>query len=274
MTETVTSWQRFAELTIKTNDLDPMYSVIRALYHEKYERWLGRFILYFLMFYDAGGAYYAARDTTDATFWDYVKKVYPTAKRGTERRHFRGVAGLRAMANFGYRAPWEIIKEIHRDNYTELEDNIRRNWEGTQMGPYFIWKLFDIYNLIGMPVSLSLNEALRYMPDEPRKAAAHFFPEVSFKEALITVTHGISKYEHPVTHGYCGYAEAETVLCMMKGFFKTRAHRIGDDIEDKYKQLEGIPYLQDMLPPRIDMDLYQAGEPAWLTDTSPSAATA
>lgn len=259
--ELVTDWRRFTELTIKTNDLDPMYPVFRGLSKDRNPRWMSRFIMYFLMFYDAGGAYEAA-EARD--FWAHVKKVFPTAKRGTERRHFRGVNGLRAIAKMEHTDPQEILQEWYDSEYRYMEGNIREGWAGCQMGPYFIWKLFDIFNMIGLPVSLSRAEALKFMPEEPRKAAEMFFPGLSFPDALEKVATQVRMFEHPTIPGrVCDYAEAETILCMMKGFFGTKVHRIGDDIMDKWKQTAGYPELQKHLPPCVDLNLYQAGKPSW-----------
>lgn len=269
MTELINTWQRFAEITIKTNDLDPMYSVIRGLNQTRSRDWMGRFIIYFLCFYDAGGAADAAENWTDKDFWQrlkYAGQVKET-KRGTERRHFRGVNALRACATLeSYEvSPWYLLENMYGvvherpPTYAEFYKRMTTRFAGTAMGPYFIWKLYDIFNIcLDMPITLSFDEALKYMPDEPRKSAEHFFP--SFEHGLKEVTDYIHQYKHPVRPGLCGLAEAETILCMMKGYFKTKTHVIGDDIHDKTVQLANHPELWPLLPDDVEPDAYQRGE--------------
>lgn len=269
-TKIVDSWQEFAEITIKTNDLDPMYSVIHGLNQIKDRDWMGRFIMYFLLFYDAGGAAKVADDTTDQMFWTTVeaKAAFSGTKRGTERRHFRGENARKAIEKLSNRPinqPWSVLMHMYNGTlfegytdrmipersprtYTQLYSHMTSAYAGTQFGPYFIWKLYDIFNVcLGMPITLSEAEAAKYMPDEPRKAAEYFFG--SFNNGLNIVTTYIEQFDHPVREGKCGLAEAETILCMMKGFFKTKTHTIGDDILEKYTQLAGHPELQALLPP-------------------------
>lgn len=271
--EVIVTWQRFAEVTIKTNDLDPMYSVIRGLNQTKSREWMGRFLMYFLMFYEAGDAAFTA-DNLDGLpeyeFWNEVRNCdIMKFKRGTERRHFRGENAKKAIARLTSfeLSSWELIEEMYPPGtgvptYTEFYQHMTTYFAGTQMGPYFIWKLFDIFNLcLDWPISMTIEEAVKYMPDEPRKSAAHFFPNYTFQEAIMEVVAEINDYDHPVVPGRkCGYAEAETILCMMKGAFWTKSHRIGDDIDEKRAQLNWIPALQAMLPEPVTGQYEVGGE--------------
>lgn len=272
MTEQISTWQRFAEVTIKTNDLDPMYSVIYGLNKTKSRKWMGLFIMTFLLYYDAGQATKLADECEDLKLFKYfdhlkyIAKDLPSfMKRGTERRHMRGEnesKALEKLASFGLE-PWDLLLEMYPDisvgrSYTAFYNWMTTEFSGTQFGPYFIWKLYDIFNVcLDMPISLNSAEAIKYMPDEPKKAALHFFPTFEndpfvFPKGLMKVTDYIGQFDHPVVPGRkCGLAEAETVLCMMKGFFKTKTHTIGDDIEDKLRQLVGHPELIELLPPRV-----------------------
>lgn len=282
MTKLISTWQEFAEITIKTNDLDPMYSVIAGLNKYKSRDWMGRFIMYFLLFYDAGGAARMADSISDKDFWVYIKSyaAEPSTKRGTERRHFRGENARKAIEKLSNRPinqPWSVLMHMYNGTlfegytdrmipersprtYTQLYSHMTSAYAGTQFGPYFIWKLYDIFNVcLGMPISLSLDEAVKYMPDEPKKSAAHFFPMAPFRDAVFAVNEYIEKFDHPVREGKCGLAEAETILCMMKGFFKTKTHTIGDDIDEKLVQLREHPELANLLPLRVT-DQYAPGE--------------
>lgn len=269
MAQRVNTWQDFAQVTIETNDLDPMYAVIAGLNEYRYREWMGRFILYFILFYDAGGAASEADygDGVSSEGWfEHIRHLasLKETKRGTERRHFRGDNALSAidrLSSFGL-TPWELLMDMYpgKPTYSTLYNRMTTKYAKTQMGPYFIWKLYDIFNVcLGFPISLSLDEAVKYMPSEPHKAAAYFFPQTSFADAVKEVADEISQYDHPVRSGKCGLAEAETILCMMKGAFWTRTHRIGDDIDDKYSQLASYPSLQKLLPPQVDVGQYELG---------------
>lgn len=276
MTEVIDTWQRFAEVTIKTNDLDPMYEVIYQLNKTKSRKWMGVFIMTFLLYYDAGQAVKVAdmhEEDKDRpwSYWGWLQynaQQNPTfMKRGTERRHFRGEnerKALEKLASFGLE-PWELLvdmydPDLHYPTYTMFYQRMTTKFAGTQFGPYFIWKLYDIFNVcLDMPISLSVMEAMKYMPAEPQKAAEHFFP--SFRTAVEEVTSYISQFDHPVVAGRkCGLAEAETVLCMMKGYFKTKTHEIGDDIDEKAEQLGEYRGIWPLLPDRVQPGTYKRGE--------------
>ena len=260
----VKTWEEFSEITIRTNDLDPMYEVIAGMHQT--DEWMGRFLMYFLCFYHAGDAATCADATDDKTFWEYMvtAAMDPKVKRAAERRHFRGSNALRALATLQghFMAPYELIHSFWGPTYSELNKVMTNRFQNTQMGPYFIWKIYDIQNVcLNRHITLSMDEAMKFMPAEPRKAAETFFPKQSFRETLQMIVQHIRKLPHPVLKGYgCGLAEAETILCMMKGYFQSKAHVIGDDIDDKFYQLMGHPQLQILLPPRINKNAFARGE--------------
>lgn len=268
-----------------------MYSVIRGLNQTKSRKWMGVFIMTFLLYYDAGQAAKVADHFEEGgnprgyfAWLQHVAEVHPSSmKRGTERRHMRGENERKALdklASFGTE-PWDLLQQMYPNSaevrkagahfgldlpeipsYTTFYKRMTIKFAGTQFGPYFIWKLYDIFNVcLDMPISLSLAETVKYMPEEPKKAVSHFFPEVPFSAALVNVCAVIAEFDHPVVPGRkCGLAEAETVLCMMKGFFKTKTHVIGDDIIDKYIQLKDHPELQALLPNVTSKTNYTRGD--------------
>lgn len=241
-----------------------MYAVIRGLNETHSRDWMGRYIMYFLLFYDAGGAYQVA-EANPKDFWGEVKRLamIKETKRGTERRHFRGKNALSALVNLErfQMTPGELLGQMygvdHNPTYTAFYGRMTNLFAGTQFGPYFIWKLYDIFNVcLDMPITLSVGEALKYMPDEPRKAAEAIFG--NFDLGLGQVVGYISQFDHPVRPGKCGLAEAETVLCMLKGAFLTKSHQVGDDIDEKVSQLKGIGGMS-YLPPPVS-GLYKLGD--------------
>lgn len=261
----IQNWRQFADITIAVHDLDPTYDFLYQASMVYGEDWSDRFMLHYLMFYNLGGAARAANGSTDDSFWDYVTNGYHLFKRGTERRHFRGELGSKAIGNLRkHGPPSEIIRDMYAPTYTELIKLFQTKFAGCGFGPYFIWKLMDLQDRVyGRPIRLNKDEALKYMPDEPRKCAATLWPHKALSSSLTDVTAFILNlpYKAPgMPNRQCGYAEAETVLCMLKGFFITRTHTIGDDVASKHKQLADFPDLLALLPPNQDWSCYERPE--------------
>lgn len=256
----VNSWPQFARITIQTHDLDPMYDFINNARQVKGQTWADKFALHFFMFYDAGGAAAAADHKGD--FWKYVFDNFDKFKRGTERRHYRSEKGLRAVKHMSkYGSPSMVWEIMHRPSYTELARNIEVNFVGCEIGPYFMWKAYDLMDRgLGLPISLSLSEAVEHMPDEPRKCAASVYPTHGLNALLVDIVEAIEDLPAPgAANRNCSYSEAETILCMMKGYFLTKSHLIGDDIEEKHMQLASHPEYIQFLPKRININDYQRG---------------
>jgi hypothetical protein len=258
----VTNWRDFAKITIETNDLDPTYVFLYNAKKANGNDWATRFAMHYLCFYDLGEAVMAARSSTQETFWDYTMANYPIFARGTERRHSRGQLGLSYIANLARRGtPEELWKEMWAPTYNQLIQKFKENYQNCGFGPYFVWKVMDFQDRVwGKHIDLTLDAAVRYCPDEPRKCAKIMWPELQFYDVMEIVTDYIKRF--PAPPGYdrmCSYAEAETVLCMLKGYFITKTHTIGDDIDSKYKQLARFPELKQYLPPKADWSQYERG---------------
>lgn len=245
---------RFAQYTVTCGDLDPMYDLIYRAGERYGEQWKYQFALQFFMYYDAGQAAALANAKTELDFWHMNNYGYEHFKRGTERRHFRGEKGRQAMLRFQHMGgPEQIWKKMYRPTYPELVRNIEENFQGCQVGPYFTWKAMDFFDrCFGWPVELDRLSAVKYMPSEPIKCALTLWPDRPVADTLDWVVEQISDYYAPGKIGkYCSYAEAETVLCMIKGFFLTKTHTVGDDIDEKHAQLKDHPYLLEFLPPKL-----------------------
>lgn len=248
----VNTWQEFARETIRINDLDPTYEMLRNARKEYGDEWVARFCLHMLMFYHVGEAEVAA-NLDGVEFWKHVEDNYETCKRGTERRHFRGANGRAAIASLKpafLTAPGSALRAFYRPAYPDLYRAVAGG--ATGFGPYFIWKWADYLQCVfDLPIDLTM--AHKFMPDEPAKCAKKYWPDLTLKQALDTVVDEIKQYPDPFSKSRpCGVSEAETILCMMKGYFITKSHRIGDDLLDKYKALGDSP-LRHYLPPKQDL---------------------
>ena len=263
----VNSWQKFADVTIGTNDLDPMYEFFTSMRNSTYgEDYTDRVMMHFVLFYHIGEAIDAA-NYTGQQWWTHVWSKFGSCRRGTERRHFRGKQGMDALTRLQRAvdgaAPEDAFRMMTAPSYTELMNLFTKGrFEGTGFGTYFVWKILDLQERVLLnPISVTHDEALKYLPDEPRKCAAHIWPHRSLSAVLHEVCEYIADYPVPTTeHRTCGIQEAETILCMLKGYFITKKHVIGDDIREKHSQLAAYPHLLRFLPPTVELEEYVRGE--------------
>lgn len=268
----VEDWRDFARILIQTNELDPAYDVIAQL-DCRYEdpTWMGDFMIYYIMFYDLLGAYKCAEyfrennSKLSMTYWTYLLRAAadPKTRRGGARRHFRADNALYAiekLASFGM-TPAELWRDFHAPTYHDLYVKMTTKYAGSQIGPYFIWKILDLQEVCCVnDIELDLKQALKYLPEPPRKAAARFFPNYSLSETLVQIVEFIQQFPNPVNSRPCSYQEAETILCAFNGYYGSRVHWIGEDIQNYHDQLASEPDLQLLLPPVIAKGTYTVGD--------------
>lgn len=266
----IQNWREFADVHILDKEIDPLYEFLYAIQADKGPYWANRFTLHLLMFYDVGGAVKCANETTEDTFWGYTFGGYDTFPRGTNRRHSRGALGLSYITNLAsHGSPVDILPRMYAPIYRDLTKLMDRNFPGCGFGPYFIWKLMDFQDrCFGRPVRLNLDDALKFLPDEPRKGAALIWPDRSLKDVLIGITGYISQYPAPgAPTRNCGFAEAESLLCALRGYHKGTYHH-GKDLEERHRQLAPFPDLIKYLPP-LPKEKYE--RPATLDSATLSA---
>jgi len=215
-------WRGFSKLLFKLEDADPGYMLLARA--ELTEAQKLRYVLAWCTFYNPGLAARAS-DYQGARFYEFLRKVYPTAKRASERRHFRGQAGLKALAQWQdlYPKPEAMIEACFGSTYLEVRKNMQHM---AQMGDYFYWKLADIQDTVfAQPVNFTGCE--KYMPKVPQQGAEMIAELEStcfaLPVAMSTVTKHISKMKHPFKPNRpLALQEAETVCCVFK------QHVVGD----------------------------------------------
>lgn len=256
MLVTVSNWRQLADLLITTDELDPVYPFAVRLGEKEGRMFQTRFLTAFFMFYDLGGALDAAKASDDESFWDYIRANYAALPRGKERRHARGELGKQYVKNLSARGkPSQIWSKLYAPTYSELVLNIAHEFEGCGIGPYFTWKLMDLFDrVLGQPVRLNKAEVDRWLPPEPRKA-------IKLSGVSISDVCGyILNYPAPgLQNRKCGYSEAETILCAIKGFWFSKSYMIGDDLNRRHRELERHPEFIKLLPPNLE-DTYVRGD--------------
>jgi hypothetical protein len=259
--------RKFAREHVTSGEIDAIYPVIYRMRHEHGWAAQMRFATHLFLFYDAEEAAKCAFNKSP--FWSYVREGYPTFKRGKARRHFRGENGLKAieiLESLGNpHAFWEYMA---CSEYAMMADKVARTLRGAQIGPYFQWKAMDILDrCLSMPVKLNYFDAVKYLPDEPRKGAQLIWGDKHIGEVLNEVVNWISDLPAPgAPTRNCSYAEAETILCAISGLMKGSYH-VGDDIDGRHKELADYPDLKILLPPKQDWTNYVCSlDSAFLSD--------
>lgn len=213
-------WRTFAKNLFKLEEADPGYMLL-ARAELTYEQKL-RYVLAWCTFYNPGIAAVAC-EFEGAKFYEYLNKMYPTAQRASERRHFRGQAGLKALAQWKslYKRPEAMIEACFAASYVGVRKNMAHM---AQMGDYFYWKLADIQDTVfHQPVDFTGCE--KYMPKVPQQGAEiiadmeDFTARFDLVDTMRIVTKAISKLEHPFSDRGMLLQEAETVCCVFKQHF-------------------------------------------------------
>ncbi len=220
-------WRAFAKTMFKLEDADPGYMLLaRAKLHREVKL---RYVLAWCTFYNPGIAAIACQ-YRGAEFYDYLRSVYPTASRASERRHFRGQAGLKALYDWQRRfpRPEAMIEACYAPTYLGVRKNMQ---DMTQMGDYFYWKLADIQDTVfAQPVDFTGCE--KYMPKVPKQGAEMIyrlefvdgeFDHTALVSTMTYITKRIELLPYPIKEGRkLALQEAETVCCVFK------QHVVGD----------------------------------------------
>lgn len=233
-------WRKFANQMFKLEDADPGYMLLRRADLPLAQKL--RYVLAWCTFYNPGLAARAS-DFQGGKFYEFLRYVYPHAKRASERRHFRGQAGLKALVQWQslYPKPEAMIEACFASSYLQVRKNMQHM---AQMGDYFYWKLADIQDTVmGKPVDFTGCE--KYMPKVPKQGA----DMIGDMENLFTldiimgvVTAHVSKLDYPVKEGRkLALQEAETVCCVFK------QHVVGD-YKFGFRSAKAYKRLKSMVP--------------------------
>lgn len=209
------TWQEFAVELFSIGDADPIYRAMALADISTQQK--RRFMVGWVTFYNPGIAA-AASEEKGKQFWDYLYAQYPTAKRASERRHFRGKAGLGALRQWEQRFPQpeDMIKYLVGDDYFAVRDRV----SGVRLcGDYFSWKFCDVQdNVFRIPCHMP-PEAARYSPTVPQQGAKLIAPAQTVLQTYQMIADYMNKKRMlapPYYKRTIGLLEAESVCCIRK----------------------------------------------------------
>lgn len=212
------NWKRFTLRIFADADADPGYYAIQYadLPHDQKLRVAVAWCAYYNLGIAAKASEYVGKK-----FWNYLESVYPTAKRASERRHFRGAAGLKALASWRetFKSPEQMAEFMHRPDGTYFDVRSRTNTVA-QMGPYFAWKWCDL-NEVLFDNPIDFTGAEKYSPKVPQEGAKLLFPDAHISQAYGMITEyaervGVVTFTAKNIDRPFGIQEAETVCCVYK----------------------------------------------------------
>lgn len=251
MVETKQDVFEFGRQLISTEDLDPVYSLLwEGRNHFKGGKLADWLVAYWCFYHCGTAAWIIAHGPSSGDgYWAALEEAANSAKhpRGTERRHFRGQNGIKAVRGLrSHGLTCDELIEGLRGGVEEptLETVTGRVTEWGGFGPWIAFKVADMIERLGIfPVSFSPMDVFK-MFDAPRKGAE-----------LMAEKYGPHRGSTPYLWAYnqiirqlgtlkapprferrINIQEVETVLCKWKSHMNGH-YPPGNDIEEIHKGL-------------------------------------
>ena len=211
------SWKQFAKTLFEIEDADPGYMLLgRAKISLPQKR---RFMAAWCAFYNPGIAAKAS-EYEGELFWRYLRTQYATAKRASERRHFRGKAGLDALKTWQERftLPEAMVSYMVASDFFKVQYRAK---SVPQIGVYFVWKFADVQERVFRIPCAFPPEAAKHSPSVPQQGAKRIAPDLTVGETYAMIADYLNDlgmrsppwYDRPMN-----MQEAETVACVYKQY--------------------------------------------------------
>jgi hypothetical protein len=226
------SLEEFGKQILQASDLDPIYTMLANsnLSKSQKRRWCAAY----WCFYHAGAASYLSEQND---FWPAMLTAGLNEKptpintrwpRSAERRHFRGVACIKALTCLAARFPQpEWMAETFERQAPSFHKVRDRVMEQPLFGPWIAFKIADMLDRV-LNTHVDFSEADVFMFDSPTEAAVMWYD--GDHEGGYGVAHGIkiqmalghlnreltSFTAPPFNDRPLGLQEFETVLCKWK----------------------------------------------------------
>lgn len=211
------TWKQFAKTLFELEDADPGYMMLGRVALPKAQK--QRFMTAWCAFYNPGIAAKAS-EYEGELFWRYLKVQYATAKRASERRHFRGTAGLNALAAWQDRfvLPEKMVEYMTAPSFFKVQYKAR---EVPQIGGYFVWKFADVQERVFRIPCTFPPEAAKHSPNVPQQGAKQIAPDLTVGETYAMIADYLNDNgmrSPPWYDRNMNMQEAETVCCVYKQY--------------------------------------------------------
>lgn len=239
------TWRQFAPKLFNQYDADPGYYCLA--FSDLPHRQKLRAAVAWCSYYHLGIAAKASEYKGEA-FYDYLRSLYKTAPRASERRHFRGAAGLTAMESWqsAYPNPEDLASHIlgAKPDYFSIArqaGNIRL------FGDYFKWKWCDLYEVLsGNPVDFTGSEFRS--PKVPQLGAVLIAEDEGNEQKTVVDIYGmivrhcrVKGMSSPVLpEKPFGIGEAETICCVYKQY-RSGGYKYGLRTAKAIARLDSVP---------------------------------
>lgn len=167
MAEIPHNWQSFAKKLFRTEEADPGYMMLARADLPTSQKM--RFMVAWCTYYNPGIAAHASERKSSASFWSYLYSMYPVAQRASERRHFRGAVGMKAIQAWEqrFKDPERMVEWIFGPTYFDVRSNAK---SVPQIGTYFVWKFADVQERV-FRLPCDFTGASQYSPKVPQEGA-------------------------------------------------------------------------------------------------------
>lgn len=233
----------FGQHLLESGDLDPVYIVLDKMELEQDQ--LFRWLLAYWCFYNCGVASYLS-EKKGLGFWTAMttaaENLVPAPgnvgrwPRGKERRHFRGVAAIKAVQQMSatFREhPEQVVGSIIQEGRSEPEDFAVVAARAQQLplfGPWISFKVCDMLECLGIH-EINFDQAAVFMFKDPVEAALRLWrlkaglPDTAQpKDKAAAITQVVNYLQMhfkdygapPSFNRSVGLQEVETILCKWK----------------------------------------------------------
>jgi len=245
------AFRQFGRDMIVTQDLDPLYV---GVYGAKLERpQLAAFLMTYWMFYNAGFSAMSADAYANAGgtgYWSMIKHgvIGTNARRGAERRHFRGEVAHRAVDSLAdwYPDPVEAVEYLTErvqhgatSSPARFRDVMARAQKWPLFGPWIGFKVADMLDRCGY-CAVDEEGCDLAMYSTPVKGAQMYaelagHPGADIQYAISELNSAYVGLTAPPAHDRpIGIYEIETVLCKTKSAANGYYHIGKDTVEIRH----------------------------------------
>jgi hypothetical protein len=237
------SVEEFGTELLRTKDLDPVYVILYKA--DMIRSHLACWLLAYWWFYHSGVASALALQGDGKDFYNAARAMAGnSAPRGTERRHFRGIACLDCIDWFSrrYEHPVELLKELEKARTFRRIKKIVTCFP--MFGPWIAFKIADMMERVwGASIQFDGKDLLSFY-EEPREAARVVGSLNGMDNELDVLPYLEMRFQPfaapPGEDRPVGIQEIETILCKWKAHIHGN-YPIGKDTKEVRHHLLQFP---------------------------------